>query len=269
MGAKKVESNPPKYEDTKHILMGLDVSTATIGITIMIDDGTPYGHLVELTHASPKVSSKIKGIEALLLKKRIFKEYVAKFKTMGITDVVIEEPLLRSNNVNTVATLLRFNGMISDCVYEELGVVPVYISSHDARKFSFPQLMAVRKYDKKGEQYSFNKLLKSVNDAQFTLFGAYPWEVDKKTVMWELVSKEFSEIAWVTDKKGELKKENFDATDSYVACLGWINRQKYGELEFTTDNVKHYDINGGEDTVIEYDVHYWDRTEHRKIYSHN
>lgn len=246
--------------------MGLDVSTATIGITIMIDDGTPYGHIVELTHVSPKVPGKIKGVEALLLKKRIFKEYVSKFKTLGITDVVIEEPLLRSNNVNTVGTLLRFNGMISDCVYEELGVVPVYISSHDARMYSFPQLMSVRKYDKKGEQYSFKKIMKELDEGSFTLFGAYPWEVDKKTIMWELVSKEFSEIAWVTDKEGELKKENFDATDSYVACLGWINLQKHGPLEFSTGNIKHYEINGGEDTVIEFDVQYWDRTEHRKIY---
>jgi hypothetical protein len=47
--------------------------------------------------------------------------------------VVIEEPLLQSNNVNTVATLLRFNGMISKSVFDTLGVVPDFISSYDAR----------------------------------------------------------------------------------------------------------------------------------------
>jgi hypothetical protein len=50
--------------------------------------------------------------------------------------VVIEEPLLQSNNVNTVATLLRFNGMISKSVFDTLGV-PDFISSYDARKYSF------------------------------------------------------------------------------------------------------------------------------------
>jgi hypothetical protein len=62
--------------------------------------------------------------------------------------VVIEEPLLQSNNVNTVATLLRFNGMISKSVFDTLGVVPDFISSYDARKYSFPELMSVRKFKK-------------------------------------------------------------------------------------------------------------------------
>jgi hypothetical protein len=54
----------------------------------------------------------------------------------NITTVVIEEPLLQSNNVNTVATLLRFNGMISKSVFDTLGVVPDFFSSYDARKYS-------------------------------------------------------------------------------------------------------------------------------------
>ena len=60
------------------ILMGLDVSTQCIGITILLDDGSDYGKIIELTHISPKVSSKIKGIEQLFLKKRIFDEFISK-----------------------------------------------------------------------------------------------------------------------------------------------------------------------------------------------
>ena len=37
---------------------------------IIIDDGSDYGKIIELTHISPKVSSKIKGIEQLFLKKK-------------------------------------------------------------------------------------------------------------------------------------------------------------------------------------------------------
>jgi hypothetical protein len=96
----------------RSIYMGLDISTACIGISIVIDDGSDYGKIVELTHINPKVSSKIKGIEQLFLKKKIFEEFLLKYKDFGIDYVVIEEPLLRSNNVLTVSTLLRFNGMI-------------------------------------------------------------------------------------------------------------------------------------------------------------
>ena len=42
--------------------------------------------------------------------------------------LVIEEPLPSSQNVSTVNTLLKFNGMISESVYELTGVVPKYIS---------------------------------------------------------------------------------------------------------------------------------------------
>ena len=58
-------------KEGKEIYLGLDVSTACIGISIIVDDGSDYGKIIELTHISPKVSSKIKGIEQLFLKKKI------------------------------------------------------------------------------------------------------------------------------------------------------------------------------------------------------
>ena len=58
-------------KEGKEVYLSLDVSTACIGISIIIDDGSDYGKIVELTHISPKVSSKIKGIEQLFLKKKI------------------------------------------------------------------------------------------------------------------------------------------------------------------------------------------------------
>ena len=84
------------------IILGLDISTTTIGICLLEDNGSDYGKIIELTHINPKVSPKIKGIEQLFLKKKIFEEFLTKYKDFGIDDVIIEEPLLRSNNVNTV-----------------------------------------------------------------------------------------------------------------------------------------------------------------------
>ena len=247
------------------IAMGLDVSTQTIGVCILIDDGSDYGKIAELTHINPKVSTKIKGIEQLFLKKKIFEEFLIKYKDFGIDEVIIEEPLLRSNNVNTVSTLLRFNGMVSDCVYNILGIVPVYISSYNAREYSFPELMSIRKYGKDEKQYPFTKIMKEIKECKLVLFGGYPWTIDKKTVIQGKVSELFPDIEWLYDKKGELKKENFDACDAYVAVLGHLNMQKHGELNFTVEELGAKNEPGNA-IIVDYNVHYWDRVEKRTTY---
>ena len=144
------------------VLLGLDVSTSCIGICLLEDDGTNNGKIIELTHINPKISSKIKGIEQLFLKKKIVEEFIHKYKDFGIDEVVIEEPLLRSNNVITVASLLRFNGIVSDSIYNILGIVPQYISSYDARKYAFPELMGIRKYNKTEKQYDYAHIKKDI-----------------------------------------------------------------------------------------------------------
>lgn len=242
------------------IALGLDVSTTTIGICLLLEDDSDYGKIIELTHIAPKVSSKIKGIEQLFLKKKIFEEFIKKYKNFNIDTVVIEEPLLRSNNANTVSTLLRFNGMISECVYNTWGIVPEYISSYDARKYAFPELMTVRKYGKNEQLYEKSKIIKEIENSKYVLFGSYPWTIDKKMILQQKVSEIFPEIPWLLDKKGELKKENFDATDSYVACLGYIKKMKYGEPKFQTSDITI------KDNCIEYYTNYWDKKEKRITY---
>lgn len=252
-------------KNNNKILLGLDVSTQTIGICLLEDNDTEYGKILELTHINPKISPKIKGIEQLFLKKKIFEEFLIKYKDFGIDHVIIEEPLLRSNNVNTVSTLLRFNGMISDCVYNILGIVPQYISSYDAREYSFPELMSIRKYGKDEEQYVYSKIYKEIKDCKLVLFGGYPWTIDKKTVIQGKVSEIFPDIEWLYDKKGELKKENFDACDAYVAVLGYLNKQRYGELKFSSEIIG--ESNDGNGTIeITYNVKYWNKTIERKTY---
>ena len=254
-------------EKKKRIIMGLDVSTACIGVSIIVDDGTDYGTLMELTHINPKVSSKIVGIEMLFLKNKIFRDFIIKYKNLEIDKVIIEEPLLRSNNANTVSTLLRFNGMVSQTVYEELGVIPEYISSYEAREYSFPEFMAIRKYGKDEQKYPYKKIIKEIRDARLVLFGSYPWTIDKKTVIQDKVSEVFPDIEWLYNKKGELKKENFDAVDAYVAALGYMNKEKHGELDFKVENIQEIQSEVNiEPSAVEYDVLYWDKRDHRKTY---
>ena len=206
------------------LILGLDVSTSCIGISLIEDKGT-YGKLELLHHVTPIVKPKpASKMQELFEKAIIFEsEFLDKYADVGITRVIIEEPLLRSNNVNTVATLLRFNGMISRAVYDTLGIVPEYISSYDARCYGFPELMAVRTINRKGEAYTEKEIAKK----NPVLFGAYYDNVDKKSVVWELVADMEPQITWIYDKKGKLKKENFDMTDAYAAVIGHMRKEGF------------------------------------------
>ena len=248
--------------------MGIDVSTKTIGISLVENDGSDFGKIIQLTHINPRVKSKIDETEKLFLKKKIFETFIKKYRNVGIDRVIIESPLLNSNNIMTCGVLLRFNGMISDAIYNVLGIVPEYVSSYDARKYSFPELMAVRKYGRDGNQYDYDKIVKEVEDGRFVLFGSYSWEVDKKVIIQDKVSKIFPEIKWLYDRSGEMKKENYDATDSYVCVLSILNKEKYGELEMKVSSINIDTPKSKKMPIkIDYDVEYWDRKEHRITYA--
>lgn len=201
--------------------MGLDVSTKTLGISLFEDMGD-HGKLKLLHHVSPKVKPEPETkMEELILKARIFEqEFLNKYRGVGVNRVIIEEPLLGSNNINTVATLLRFNGMVSRSVYEILGVVPEYISSYDARAYGFPQLMVKRTMKKDGTP----KTEKEISKSNPVLFGGMDFDIDKKMVIWELVSELEPQIEWFYNKKMVLEKENFDMADSYVCARAFMRK---------------------------------------------
>jgi RNase H-fold protein (predicted Holliday junction resolvase) len=184
-----------------YYLLGLDVSTKCIGVALFNN----RGQLLELTHISPKAKPTPESkTEELIKKADLFSEFISKYAKMNIKHVLIEEPLLRSNNVNTVGTLLRFNGMVTKICYDRLNVTPEYISTYEARKNAFPELM------------------QPGASSKIVLFGAYPKEIDKKKVIWEKVSEREPQITWLLDKKGRLKKENFDMTDSYTCIIAYM-----------------------------------------------
>jgi len=193
--AKKISQDSPK-------VLGLDVSTKTIGWALF-DISTK--NLLELTHISPTPKPKVEDkIEELILKSHIFKKKLESYVGMGITTVVIEEPLLNSNNIWTVGVLMRYNTLICNQVYEVLGVVPKFISTYNSRKFAFPYL--VKENDK----------------GKFVLFGGLPKDTDKKVIIWEQVAKREPQIMWQYTRNNTLKKENYDQTDAYCAALGYM-----------------------------------------------
>jgi RNase H-fold protein (predicted Holliday junction resolvase) len=201
-------------------ILGLDVSTKTIGIALFEGNGK----LLELTHITPKIKPQPETkLEELFKKVDAFERLITRYIELDIERVVIEEPLLNSNNVYTVATLLKFNGMISKVVSEVLNVIPEFVSSNDARRYSFPELVQKRTHNKKGEPYK----QKDIDKANPVLFGEYPWEVDKKMIIWEKVSEIEPKIAWEYDKNGKLKKENFDMSDAFSAVRGYMKKNGY------------------------------------------
>jgi hypothetical protein len=131
--------------------------------------------------------------------------------------------------------------------------------------YSFPELVAVRKYNKKGEGYP----LKHVNDAikkdNIVLFGAYPFDVDKKTVMMNMVNELYKDngISWVLDKNGELKKENYDACDSLICALAYININHYGIEKPTIVDYKKE--NTDDEVIITYTTKIWNRTYNKTL----
>ena len=196
---KNMKKDSPK-------VLGLDVSTKTIGWSLF---DIQNKELLELTHVSPIPKPKVEDkIEELILKSNIFRQKLKQYANMGITYVVIEEPLLNSNNVYTVGTLMRFNTLVCKEVYDILGVVPQFISTYNSRKFAFPEL--VQENDK----------------GKFVLFGGLPKTIDKKNLIWDLVAKQEPQITWMYTRNNNLKKENFDMTDAYACALGYMKMMK-------------------------------------------
>jgi len=189
-------------------VLGLDVSSKTIGVSIFSIEGK----LIELRYVTPKIKTKNKEDDILFEKCDVFKEFIQiQLEELpdiwnNIEKVFIEEPLLRSNNIFTIAKLLRFNGMISKCIWDLLNIKPMYISSYDARKYAFPVLMQK------------NKLGKSV------LFGGYPKDCDKKIIIWNLVSEKEPQIIWPLNKHSIPIKECYDMSDAYCVVLGAMRK---------------------------------------------
>jgi hypothetical protein len=87
------------FKNTPKVL-GLDISTKTIGWCLF---DIKSKELLELTHFSPVIKPKVDDkIQELLMKVNAFEEKLQNYTNLGITSVVIEEPLLNSNNVWTV-----------------------------------------------------------------------------------------------------------------------------------------------------------------------
>ena len=263
--AKKEKEVVKEEKIYPSLILGLDISTSCIGVSIILDEQDKEPEIIKITHIVPKIPSKIKGIEALILRKDIFeRDFLTTIKDMGITECIIESPITHTSansNAQTVAQLLQFNGLLSESVYRVLGIVPHYITSLDARQQSFPELLSIRKFNKKGVIYPISHIKKALKDNHPVVFGAYPFDCDKKRVMMNLVCEKYPDINWVYDTKGELKKENYDACDSLVCALAYVNQKRYGDLKY---EITSWEVSPDEKEV-KYTLRVWDKEYSKKI----
>jgi len=186
-------------------VLGLDISTKTIGWALF-DLNTQ--NLLELTHVSPVIKPKPEDkMEEMMLKVDAFEDKLLNYVDLGIEKVIIEEPLLNSNNIWTVGTLLRYNSMISRSIYKILGIVPNYISTYNSRKYAWPELVNENDKGKK------------------VLFGGLPKTIDKKEIIWKKVSNAEPQIVWLYTRNNTLKKECYDQADAYTCVLGYMKKE--------------------------------------------
>lgn len=197
-------------ENQKYIL-GLDISTSTIGICLFEDLGT-QGKLIKLTHLEPKINP-IPPTQLERLKDKAdmcIEKIIEMFKDYYITRIVVEEPLFNSINQKIALTLEMFNEYITSKLGLHFGLKVSYITVHQSRKFGLPELLS-----KKGSLMS---------DFPSKIAGLPKTKWQKFLIMY-LVSQRFKGIKWILNSKLQICKKNFDRADSIVTTLGYMLKE--------------------------------------------
>ena len=111
------------------MILGIDVSTTTTAFTLLNEDG-------KIVSCEALRLEKIKG---LFDKAAAVKKYISAMNNeYDIGAVYIEEPLMSFqtglSSAKTIATLMRFNGIVSFICSDIIGLIPEFISAATARK---------------------------------------------------------------------------------------------------------------------------------------
>jgi hypothetical protein len=178
------------------MILGLDISTSCVGISIFNEDGS----LMSLNYV------KLKG-DSLFEKYDEFVSFMEEneFHKFLIKEIAIEEPLKafkgRFTSADTIQKLAQMNAMISLWCYQTYELEPVYYNVQTARKNAFPDLKLPQK------------------------------EANKKLKVWEKVVECEPQINWIYSKKtAQLIKENFDMSDAYTVGKAHISVLKKSKV---------------------------------------
>ncbi len=194
-------------EKLKKYYYAADISTSCCGFSLFNENGK----LMELKHIKLDIDRDIAIELRYLVKAEMFKNYIKDYKqyvlekyNACISEVFVEEPLMSSNNIFTVGTLLRFNGICCYLFNEIFGNPPKLITIHEVRKVFCPEFVKVKHV--KGERKETLSFPKNLGAKKF----------DKKEYIWQKVSEKEKSVEWLFNSKGNLMKENFDMSDAYA-----------------------------------------------------
>lgn len=196
------------------MILGLDISTSCVGVSLF----SQTGDLVFANRISPKSPKSITNNNTILSHKaNVIKDYlITKLSNYDIKEIVIEEPMISSNNKYTIATLLKFNGMISYIVTGLYNVEANYIESGLAREHALPETNGYRVSPK-------GKVSKKKSR-----FGALPLKIanekiNKKAVVLHQIALRYPDIKWNINRNMSLAVENYDVADAITVVLGYKN----------------------------------------------
>ena len=112
------------------MILGLDVSSSVIGVTILNEDG-----VMLLNEAIKLQNEKIIVAKASKVKKFLEQTIKGKF---NVKEVFIEESLLAfrptASSAHTISLLAKMNGIVTWLCYDVLGIRATQISANTARK---------------------------------------------------------------------------------------------------------------------------------------
>lgn len=202
----------------ENLIMGLDISTSCVGISIFNE----AGELLELTHANPQHNYDILNqMEDLHYKATILKDFFVekRWHVQKIKQIIIEEPLMGAKGTTHVAAMLnQFHGL----VYAKLrglfndNVKIFYINEYDARLNAFPQLSEYDKRNKK--RILWRPIPRTINGK--------PIKEYRKMLIFLLVSQMYPEVTWNLNNNKTLNKKNYDRADSIATVLGFMQQNK-------------------------------------------
>ena len=118
------------------MILGLDISTSITGVAIVVDGELAYYDSIDLRKYKDVFVKSVQMKERLL---DLFEMYQCDDKIhSSIEHIFIEQPFTFFNSggssAKTMASLQRFNGIVSWMIYELFEIKPEYIGATQARK---------------------------------------------------------------------------------------------------------------------------------------
>jgi hypothetical protein len=210
----------------KNMIIGLDLSTSTIGISQF----TKLGKLNYLSHISPVLKEKShNSMDDLFRKAIMLKDYLLNESGISLNDlelIVIEEPLIHSKITDVAAKLNQFAGVCYSVLKVQFPKVKIdYISVDNARRFGLPE------YVKDG--VLFRGVPRKIGKMKISDY--------KKMLVWGQIAQRYPNATWNLTRNYTLDKKNFDKADAVCVVLGYMAKHDLWEiLPLDTNNTLEF-----------------------------